>query len=232
MCSLWRNRQEQQEWILLSLRRYWQEATDSVSRSRPEEGQVKKSPLAKKLAQKAKKVVTVEWTLRPEVLVNHIIPLPMHGMAPRIVLGQAWWDRTRRAAYKSTNYHCIACGVHKFEAAYHQWLEGHEVYDIDFLMGRMEYVETVPLCHFCHNYIHDGRLRALLEQGKIHHAKYVAIIKHGDAVLARHSLTRERHEGPMAEWRDWRLVVDGKEYPPVYGSVGEWEAASGELDYG
>lgn len=60
----------------------------------------------------------------PSILLHGNIPKPMHGTAPRVVLGQAWWNKERQAAYASTNYCCEACGVSKWEAQYHQWLEG------------------------------------------------------------------------------------------------------------
>lgn len=157
------------------------------------------------------------WKKRPEILLCHRIPEPLHGVAPRVVLGGKWWDKTRKEAYKSTNYHCIACGVHKLSAKYRKWLEAHEVYYIDYLVGRMEYVETVPLCHFCHNFIHMGRLQALLERGQINHGKFTAIVQHGNSVLKKANLRKEPFDpGPMADWKDWRLILFGKEYPPLY----------------
>lgn len=151
----------------------------------------------------------------------------MHGVAPRTVLGDKWWNAERRAAYKRTENHCLACGVHKSQAEYHKWLESHEQYDIDYLLGRMRYVGAVPLCHFCHNYIHRGRLQALLEQGRVHHAKYVAIIQHGDRVL---KLKKPKpYDGEFAEWADWRLVIEYNgqvlEIPPLYKSFDDWQRA-------
>lgn len=166
------------------------------------------------------------WRPRPEVLLSPRIPEPMHGMAPRVVLGEKWWNETRRAAYSSTAFHCIACGVWKYQARSRQWLEGHELYEIDYLLGRMVYLETVPLCTFCHNYIHRGRLQALLAGGEIHHAKFAEIIHQGDRVLREAGLKLpEEYMGPMAEWADWRLVVDGTEYLPKYKSFEYWRKA-------
>lgn len=194
----------------------------------------KKKASRSKIGDKIRKIVAskkvIEWKLRPEILCCQKIPKPLHGVVPRLLLGQKWWDKTRETAYRSTDYHCIACGVHKYDAKGRQWLEGHEVYEIDYLAGIAEYKETVPLCHFCHNYIHDGRLKNLLESGKVHHAKYVAVIQHGDAVLKTHGLTRERYEGPMAEWGDWRLVVEGKEHPPLHRSMSEYIIAMENFD--
>ena len=175
--------------------------------------------------------------LRPDILLCPNIPKPMHGVAPREILGTKWWNKTRKASYSSTLYHCLACGVHKLKAKSKQWLEGHELYTIDYKQGRMTYVETVPLCHYCHNYIHDGRLLALLGKNKIRPSKYLAIIKHGDRVLAASGLCREPYEdreqaiidsllnNEVAKWKDWRLVLFGKHYPPKFKSPQQWQKA-------
>ena len=148
----------------------------------------------------------------------------MHGMAPRVVFGQKWWDCTRREAYKSTLYHCKACGVSKFNAKGKTWLEGHEVYDVDYLLGRMTYIKTVPLCHYCHSYIHSGRLMASLEKGEIKASKFVAVRQHGDEVLRIAQLERpEPYSGPEADWADWRLVIGGVEYKGLYTSFEHWK---------
>lgn len=169
----------------------------------------------------------------PRILLCPNVPKPMHGMAPRIVFGNKWWDQTRKAAYKSTNYHCEACGVHKAKAKGRQWLEGHELYRIEYRAGRMIYLRTTPLCHFCHNYIHSGRLQMLLETGKVHHAKYAAIIQHGDRILNAANLIRPRplpYAGILPSWDSWRLVIDGKEYPGLFKSEAEWYAYHAKLN--
>jgi hypothetical protein len=165
----------------------------------------------------------------PTVLLHPQIPQPLHGLAPRTILGGKWWDVTRKAAYRSTNFHCLACGIPKALAKSRNWLEGHETYEIDYLMGRMTYVRTVALCHFCHSYIHNGRLKWLLESGKVHQAKYVAIIQHGDSILFNAKLKRpEPYTGPTVEWKEWRLILDGKEYKPLYKNFEQWAKANRE----
>lgn len=184
--------------------------------------------LVAKLSDKiSSKLKGIPCPTRPELLLDQRIPLPMYGMAPRIVLGQSWWNKERRAAYKSTNYHCLACGIHKNVAKSRQWMEGHERYKIQWYRGLMIYRETVPLCHYCHNYIHQGRLQWLLDTGKVHHQKYAAIIQHGDSVIRRAGLTKSHSTldlSKVAKWEDWRLVVDGVEYPPLYRSEEEYLA--------
>ena len=180
----------------------------------------------KKLSSVLKKAAKAVWKVRPKVLLCCQIPKPMHGVAPRVILGSKWWNDTREAAYGSTGYHCIACGVSKFDAEGRRWLEGHEIYDIDYLQGRMVYLETVPLCNYCHNFIHDGRLEVLMQLGKITQARYAAVIQHGARVLQAAGLEKlGQYTGPTAEWGDWRLVLLGKEYPPLYADYNAWLAA-------
>ena len=170
--------------------------------------------LAQKLKIKVGKVKPL--VLRPEILLCENIPGPMQGLAPRVIFGKKWWDKTRKEAYRSTLYHCAACGVYKGEAKFRPWLEGHELYHIDYRRGRMIYLETVPLCHCCHNYIHSGRLKILLTQGKISHKKYTEIIKHGDTILFSIGLRRPRpYSGPRPTHSKWRLVINDQEYPPI-----------------
>jgi hypothetical protein len=148
----------------------------------------------------------------------------MSGVAPRVVLGQEWWDRVRHAAFKATRYHCAACGVPKWEAVEKQWLEGHELYTIDYKVGRMVYNGTVGLCHYCHCFIHEGRLRILLSRGEITADKYAAVMEHGTRVLKAAGLVKPLpHLGDCAMWADWRMVVEGKEYAPLYRTYEEWK---------
>lgn len=167
------------------------------------------------------------WKLRPEILLHPNIPKPLHTLAPRNILGNRWWNATRKRAYRSTHFHCQACGVPKEKAKYRQWLEGHELYSINYPLGRLVYLETVPLCHFCHNYIHSGRLAYLLSVGSVHQAKYAAIIKHGDAILDEAGLVSTEYKGPVARWENWRLVLFSTEYKPNFDSHEEWKAAFG-----
>ena len=192
--------------------------------------------LASSLRSQTTGVKKPSWTPRPEILLCPNVPKPLHGVAPRVVLGKAWWDAERRKSYESTDFHCAACGVEKYRARWHKWLEGHELYDIDYRHGKMVYAETVPLCHFCHNFIHDGRLKELTRKGEIPKAKSAMILAHGDFVLRRAGLQklplwlREVTMKLLLEnqqtvaWQDWRLVIGGKEYPPKFKDFNEWRS--------
>lgn len=174
----------------------------------------------------------------PRLLIAPNIPKPMHSVCPREILGRAWWDKYRKQVYASTDHHCKACGVHKYEAKGEKWLEAHEVYDIDYSKARMTFIKAVPLCNYCHMYIHDGRMNNLVQLGKMSHAKYAAVIQHGDAILAethlrkptleeRELMIQEKMNGNELRWEDWRLILNGIEYPPVYQSYAQWLKAMG-----
>lgn len=181
-------------------------------------------------------------TLKPEILTHPNIPKPLHGLNPRTIKGREWWDVTRRKAYASTDYHCAACGVHKRDAKKHQWLEAHEYFDINYQTGRCEVISIEPLCHYCHNFIHSGRLQKIMGKEKTV-TEVKEILEHGFAVLAEHSLkaftgtldlARDLRANtfdvqssfvvtnPNLKWEDYRLILDGDEYPPIHPNFNAW----------
>lgn len=172
----------------------------------------------------------MDFKLKPEILCHPNIPLPLHGLSPRSINGQAWWDLTRKEVYLKYNQHCLACGVHRSEAKKHKWLEAHEFYNIDYTKGTMSVKSIEPLCHYCHNFIHSGRLQAIYGKEKSL-TEVVEILEHGFQVLAKSKLQcfpgtldfalqvkantfnvsayKVKCEIP---WEKWRLVWNGKEY--------------------
>jgi hypothetical protein len=146
----------------------------------------------------------------------------MHGLSPRTIKGQEWWDEQRQIAYAKTEYCCAACGVSKNEAKYHLWLEAHELYEIDYDSGRMLFVEIVALCHSCHNYIHSGRMKALVNKGEMTEEKRADILMHGDALIEKAKLKKPRIPSKCAEWGKWRLVMDGVEYKGKFKTIEDW----------
>lgn len=168
----------------------------------------------------------------PSILLHPQIPKPLHLLSPRTILGTPWWDVARKEAYVRHEFHCHACGVLKYEATHRQWLEGHEMYDIDYVTGRVEFVEVVALCHFCHNYIHSGRMEHLVSKGKMGLKMYDDITKHGERVLRsaglpldldRQLLSLLHSQGVMCGWEDYHLVIDGVRYERRFRSAEEWQ---------
>ncbi len=180
--------------------------------------------------------------LKPEILTHPNIPKPLHGLNPRTLKGQEWWDETRQKAYASTDYHCVACGIAKKNAKKHQWLEAHEFFDIDYQTGRCEVISIEPLCHYCHNFIHSGRLKMIMGKDKTEE-EVIEILEHGFSILAKNKLkafywtwvlarqlgaktfkvkTYSSKINPLLRWDEYRLILDGKEYRPIHKNRTEW----------
>ncbi len=179
--------------------------------------------------------------LHPEILTHPHIPKPMHGISPRTIEGQEWWDKTRREAYARYGYICIACGVSKQNAKLHQWLEAHEFWDIDYLSGVCRIKSIEPLCHYCHNFIHSGRLSMVIYKEKSEQ-EVIEILEHGFCVLSKSKLSCFPFTLEFAEeigaktygvtpyslpdkdvaWGDWKLIWNEKEYHSKFSSFSEW----------
>jgi len=131
------------------------------------------------------KIVSVPKGIKgnAKILQHPNIPEPMHGLNPRTIMGQTWWNKQRNAAYEKKDFHCWACGVHKSNAQLRKWLEGHEEYKINYAKGRMVFKRVVALCHFCHSFIHSGRLQICVAKGKFSRQYGDSVLEHGLRVL-------------------------------------------------
>jgi len=85
--------------------------------------------------------------LRPAVLLHMPIPVMLHGVNPRLVLGTRWWNRVRKEAYKINGGFCLACGASGR-------MDAHEQYDFDYVKHISKFKNVIPLCRQCHQYIH------------------------------------------------------------------------------
>lgn len=160
--------------------------------------------------------------MRPELLLHPNIPKPLHGMSPRVLMGDEWWDYVRHWVYNKAEYKCQCCGIGKADAKYHKWLEAHETYEYDYKDGLATVNEIVALCHSCHNYIHSGRLEILMQNGTIPYEKYDDIIHHGDAILSAYNLRKPEPPAQIADWGRWRIVIAGVTYPTRFKNYQEW----------
>lgn len=168
---------------------------------------------------------------RKELLLHPNIPKPLHSVAPRSIKGQKWWNETRKKAYASQDYHCHACGIHQSKARYHQWLEAHEIYDINYQTGEVKLAEIVALCHACHNFIHDGRMQEMAKKGEYDLRKYIAILKRGHAIIGfdwkkpfvgTEPLNLDANS-LVAEWNEWHLILDGEKHFSPFADIEAWK---------
>jgi hypothetical protein len=176
--------------------------------------------------------------MKPEILAHPNIPKPLHGLAPRTIFGATWWKNERADAIAKQESRCASCGVHLQDAEFHHWLEAHEYYDIDFATGKAVYKEAVALCHSCHQFIHSGRLLAVLEKGEISFDRVHRIVDKGLDLCFAFDVIPYVGLQPLVEylgipwqsfwqpdfyapWSEWRLVVDGKEYKG-FDTIEDW----------
>ena len=113
------------------------------------------------------KLIT-KWTppegddLRPLIAMPNI-PKPLHGVAPRTVLGRTTWDYMRKSCYAQADNTCEICGE---KPDHLRRRHGHEVYKIDYEKGTAEFVRVFCVCSLDHlACIHTGRAITLYKQG-------------------------------------------------------------------
>ena len=100
--------------------------------------------------------------LRPLIAMPNI-PKPLHGVAPRTVLGTTTWNHMRKAAYFSANDTCEICREKPEQL---RRRHGHEVYEIDYEKGIAKFVRVFCICSLDHlACIHTGRAITLFKQG-------------------------------------------------------------------
>jgi hypothetical protein len=180
--------------------------------------------------------------LYPFLLLHPNIPKPLHGLAPRVLLGDVWWQQQKTEARKRSGNCCVICGISPKEAKYHQWLETHEVYNI-YSTGRVVFRTSIALCHSCHNFIHDGRMQVLVKNGKFPHEKYLDILNHGNRILSDwmgEDITFKyefdgrvdskylentpylKWERSDCEWGDYHLILYGQRYESKFKDREQW----------
>lgn len=87
------------------------------------------------------------------------VPHPLHGLAPRTIIGTTEWNKMRKACYEEHEDTCEICGQklsgsRKSDLPLHN---AHEVYDYDYETYTATFVRPVCICPRCHNFIHSGR---------------------------------------------------------------------------
>lgn len=109
-----------------------------------------------------------KWTpptdddLRPLIAMPNI-PKPLHGVAPRTLLGASTWNHMRKKAYALADDTCEICGA-KPDNLRHR--HGHEVYEIDYRKGIARFVRVFCVCSLDHlGCIHTGRAITLYKHG-------------------------------------------------------------------
>lgn len=89
----------------------------------------------------------------PGLLTMPNIPLPLHSLAPRKIMGATEWTKARTACYEACDRHCEVCGVECSKGK----MDAHELYSYNYKKREAKFVRLVGLCKTCHSGIHSGR---------------------------------------------------------------------------
>ena len=160
-------------------------------------------------------------TLEPDILISNSVPKPLWGVAPRNCMPSGQWTKMRQKCYADAGYQCQACGVKKSEAV-GGVLDCHEVYSINFQTGTMELKAVKAVCRRCHAYIHLLRSAGMVQNGSMPEEFYDAVLSHGEAILRAAGLPLRPEVPPeetWADWKAWKLLFKGREYPPKFISA-------------
>ena len=150
-----------------------------------------------------------------EILTQTILPFSLHGINPRTIMGEKEWDKVKHQVQKESLHECMCCGRY-IRHIPGDWIETHEIYDFDINKKEAKLIGFVGLCNECHSYIHQGRLRILLMQGRISTDEYQRIIHHGNQLLQQFGLVKKDLPSEEIENSAWYLLYNGEKYRNNY----------------
>lgn len=145
---------------------------------------------------------------RPELLLHPPIPPALHGVNPRTIMGQEWWDSIRKPVYAANNHCCWACGVYQLDSG--GPLHAHECYLYDVGEFKAYLSDVVALCEPCHKFIHSRRLR-FLEKKRIV-ARGLKILKNAGLQLPEFQVKFAKGYLVAVPWK-WRDVSEARIKP-------------------
>lgn len=190
--------------------------------------------------------------MNPEVLTCENVPKALHGVAPRTILGNKWWNEKRQEVYASNDYKCLACDTPK-EDAFRKQLHAHEWYNINYKTGEVTVRDIVPVCPTCHDFIHSGRLlKTGLIEGRYQPSTVKMIMERGCYLLMSNDLkpswstcvnldemcfyieieknvvtwvkTHYPKEPEACEWEEWHYLIEGEKHYGQFKSYDDWAA--------
>ena len=153
-----------------------------------------------------------------EILAQTILPICLHGVNPRTIMGKHSWDTVKKQTQQLANNHCMIC--EKFVA--HKpgdWLECHEHYEFDCEQLEATLKCFVCICSDCHHFIHQGRLRCLVQEGKVSKTECDRIIERGDSMLASAGLSKNDLPNEYIMNPHWTLLYNGKRFAKLSSGV-------------
>lgn len=140
-----------------------------------------------------------------EVLTQPILPLSLHGINPRSIMGDYQWKKVKAKYRDKANHHCMICDRYVPHVR-GDWLECHEHYTVipktitikngekvDVLEYQLD--RFLSICHECHMYIHQGFLAIQVDEGTVTEDYFKVVIEKGDKLLQEHDM-KKVHQRP------------------------------------
>lgn len=132
------------------------------------------------------------------------VPLPLHTLAPRTIMGQKKWDIVRKREYMRQDYTCAATG----QVLGHGKCHLHELYSIDYAHQTAAFERYAVLDPALHTrFIHSGRAITLFEAGdkQMSRQGLLRTLEDGFALIAKYN-TEHYEDEPLrvsATFLDW-----------------------------
>jgi len=158
----------------------------------------------------------------PEVLLSGSIPMPLHGMSPRELLGKTWWNKRRKQVYRKYSKTCVACGTKGR-------VEAHEIYIFNWDKCSGTLINIVALCSLCHGFIHIGftaRSKGNAEAKRVYERGLKILNKaklydqYYDSVKAVNSKNSTMDEN---DWSKWYMEINGEKFYTKHKNKKEWK---------
>lgn len=109
------------------------------------------------------------WTAPKEdgapIITMPNVPAPLHGCAPRTLLGNSTWDHMRKYCYYNANYKSQISGEDLDGTTNDKRCNAHELYSYDYAHGKAYFERAVCISPLEHNFIHSGRMLTMYKRG-------------------------------------------------------------------
>lgn len=93
------------------------------------------------------------------------VPAPLHGCAPRTILGSSTWTHMRKKCYFDADYKSQITGKPLDGQDSDAKCQAHELYSYDYTAGTAYFERAVCISPMEHNFIHSGRMLTMYKKG-------------------------------------------------------------------
>lgn len=109
------------------------------------------------------------WTAPKEdgapIIAMPNVPAPLHGCAPRTLLGNSTWTHMRKKCYFDADYKSQISGIELDGRNSDLKCNAHELYSYDYVHGEAYFERAVCISPIEHNFIHSGRMLTMYKKG-------------------------------------------------------------------